>query len=274
MPSPFPGVDPYLEAQGLWADFHSKFINVWQEALLEKLPPGYDARLNEHVYLVHDHEEPGKLIIPDVAIEQLPDTGGGTAVAVGTRVETEIVTLPVPYEVRESYIEIRKHPERTLVAVLELLSPTNKGSERAAYLEKRDEILVSTVHLVEVDLLIRGRRLPMSRRRRPAHYHALTGRGDERPRCRLHSWSIRDPLPTVGIPLAEPGLEVPSDLGEVFRTAWQRGRYERAIDYARPLDLRFQEQDLKWIRDQLSHTAETAPRRAAPANDSNQSGKK
>lgn len=118
MPSPFPGVDPYLEAQGLWADFHSEFISAWRSALLDQLPPGYDARVGEHVYIVHDHDEPGRLIIPDVAIEQLPDAAdsGGAAVAVETGVGTHVVTLPIPYEVRESYIEIRKHPERTLVA--------------------------------------------------------------------------------------------------------------------------------------------------------------
>jgi hypothetical protein len=180
--------------------------------------------------------------------------------------------VPVPYEVQESYIEIRKHPERTLVAVLELLSPTNKGSERAAYLKKRDEILASTVHLVEVDLLVRGKRLPMSRRRRPAHYYALTGRGDERPRCRLHSWSVRAPLPTIGIPLAEPGREVPSDLGEVFRTAWQRGRYERALDYSQPLQLPLNEQDLKWIHEQLARGAEKTA--AGAADESSKPGEK
>ena len=268
MPSRFPGVDPYLEAQGLWADFHSEFISAWRSALLDQLPAGYDARVGEHVYIVHDHDEPGKLIIPDVALEQLPDPAdGGTAVAVQAGVGTHVVTLPIPYEVRESYIEIRKHPERTLVAVLELLSPTNKGPERASYLKKRDELLVARVHLVELDLLILGQRLPISGQLPPANYYAFVARGDARPQCRLHCWGVRNPLPTVGIPLAEPGREVPSDLGEVFRTAWQRGRYERVIDYSQPLQLPLHEQDLMWTRELIGQGG-TSPRAATGADKS------
>ena len=40
-PSPFPGMDPYLEDPAFWPDFHSTFVNYWREALVEQLPVSF-----------------------------------------------------------------------------------------------------------------------------------------------------------------------------------------------------------------------------------------
>ena len=57
---------------------------------------------------------------------------------------------------------------RKLVAVIEFLSPTNKrGLERKKYLRKRERILLSSVHLLEIDLLRKGKRCQCARRCRP-----------------------------------------------------------------------------------------------------------
>src|SRR5262245_30844952 len=100
MTSPFPGVDPFLEAQGFWPDFHATFINYWREALAEVLPDHYEARIVERLNLVDEEEA------------------------------------------RETFIEIRHRPERRLVAVLELLSPSNKEEPgRRSSLDKRNALL-------------------------------------------------------------------------------------------------------------------------------------
>ena len=52
MPNRFPGVDPYLESQGFWPDFHARFVNYWCEVLAAKLPENYEARIDERVNLV------------------------------------------------------------------------------------------------------------------------------------------------------------------------------------------------------------------------------
>lgn len=55
MPSPFPGMDPYLESPKHWSDFHYRFIAHWCEILNEHLPRRYAARVEERVRLVR-HE--------------------------------------------------------------------------------------------------------------------------------------------------------------------------------------------------------------------------
>ena len=65
----------------------------------------------------------------------------------------------------ERWIEIKRLPDRSLVTVIEILSPTNKiGSGRAEYIEKRKEWIRQPIHLVEIDLLLGGQRLPMGGR--------------------------------------------------------------------------------------------------------------
>ena len=97
---------------------------------------------------------------------------------------------------RESYIEILYHPDRSLVAVLELLSPANKEYPgRTEYLAKRMALLHQDVHLAELDLLLGGRRLPMQRPLPPADYYYFVARGEHRPDCQVFSWTLRQPLP-------------------------------------------------------------------------------
>ena len=43
MPSPFPGMDPFLENPAFWTDFHFTFINYWREALADTLPDEFEA---------------------------------------------------------------------------------------------------------------------------------------------------------------------------------------------------------------------------------------
>src|SRR5487761_1279675 len=131
MPSRFPGVDPYLEGSGLWRDFHHEFITAWRGALRRTLPKHYEARIDEEIQLVDLSSGSGRQILPDVAVER---RGGPSAlpVARSRRSSQEPFTLPLPIEeeeVRESWIEIYHRPDRSLVAVLEILSPTNKRGD-------------------------------------------------------------------------------------------------------------------------------------------------
>ncbi|MGH7127080.1 MAG: DUF4058 family protein [Planctomycetaceae bacterium] len=240
MPSPFPGVDPFLESQGLWPDFHSEFVSSWRNALLDRLPPSYDARLDERVWLerIGDDDEAADLVLPDVAV----------AAAVEVLIEPVTVSLPGFVEVREPYIRITKREDRSLVAILELLSPSNKHNPGfGQYVEKRNEIIGSTVHLIELDLLIGGQRLPMARPLPPAHYYALISRGDRRPDSTVYAWTVRHCLPTIPVPLLSPDPDVTINLNAVFATAWQRGRYERAINYTERPELSLAEPHLRWV---------------------------
>jgi hypothetical protein len=68
VPSPFPGMDPYLETPDLWPDVHSNLIIGCQEALNHAIRPNYVARVELRVYISND-DDPVRQIIPDARIE-------------------------------------------------------------------------------------------------------------------------------------------------------------------------------------------------------------
>jgi hypothetical protein len=45
MPRPFPGIDPYLEAQGFWEGFHQRLMTYYCDALNDNLSESYIAGL-------------------------------------------------------------------------------------------------------------------------------------------------------------------------------------------------------------------------------------
>ena len=248
MPSPFPGMDPYLEDPAFWPDFHHRFIDDWCEAVAELLPEPYEARLDERVNLVQMSPEVIKLIYPDVSVSKGPLAASPSASAGGTLL-VEPVTIPHEFleEIRDTRIEILHRPERALVAVLEMLSPANKtGDGFQEYRAKRKTILLQKVHLVELDLLVGGNRLPLARPLPVADYYAFVSRGDQRPNCAVYCWSVRQPLPVIPIPLRAPDGDVLIDLGKVFQRTFERGRYARSLGYGQPLSAPLNERDAGW----------------------------
>jgi hypothetical protein len=165
--------------------------------------------------------------------------------------------LPDHYEarldervIRETRIDILHRPDRSLVAVLELLSPTNKTGEGfQEYRAKRKAVLQQKVHLVEVDLLVGGTRLPHSRPLPVRDYFVYLSRADNRPYCEVHSWNVRQPLPTIPIPLKAPDADVWIDLGKVFQVTFERGRYARSLAYGAPLPAPFGQENSQWAMD-------------------------
>src|SRR5207244_1761127 len=130
---------------------------------------------------------------------------------------------------------------------IEVLSPTTKvGEGLAEYRRKRRQTIRQKVHLVEFDFLLGGQRLPMDRPLPRGDYYALVARAERRPDCEVYAWAIRDPLSRIPIPLLAPDPDVVLDLGAVFATAYERGRYPRLIDYSAPLSLVRKTADRAW----------------------------
>ena len=262
MASPFPGMDPFLESPAHWPDFHARFINYWCEAVADLLPTNYSARIGERMYLVErpvngtPADETRQRGGPDVAVERrtaapaaavAPPAAVATTAAVAT---LEPVTIPLLLldEERETYIEILHRPDRTLVAVLELLSPANKEQPgRGLYLAKRNALLRQNAHLVELDLLIGGQRLPMGAPLPAAHYYAFVSRVERRPDCQVYHWTLPQVLPTIPIPLRPPDADVAINLQAVFTTTYERGRYRPEVDYQAEAPVRVDEATCTWI---------------------------
>ncbi|MEX2138367.1 MAG: DUF4058 family protein [Pirellulales bacterium] len=239
MPRSLNSIDPYVEDQGYWRDFHLRFLNACADALAEAVPESYEPRLEEEIKLIsHGVEEVAvRKALPDVAILRgdsvEPSGRGGGGVAT---LEPVTVELPVVAEVREAWIEIYRRPGRELVTVIEVLSPSNKDDrDRELYLAKRNALLIQKVHLVELDFLLRGERLPMRRRLPTGDFYALVSRHERRPKSDVYVWRRDEPLPPIPIPLKAPDPDVTLDLAAVYKTAYERGRYAKSIDYSRPL---------------------------------------
>ncbi len=254
MPNPFPGMDPYLEHPAHWPDFHATFINYWREALRAALPGHYTARIGERVYLREAPPGTRRLISPDVAVERQPGPPAPAPARSSAAATLEPVTVPLimPEEARETYIEILHRPDRSLVAVLEMLSPANKEEPgRSDYLVKRNALVRQNVHLVEIDLLLGGQRLPLREALPDGNYYAFVSRAERRPDCGVYAWPLPQALPPIPIPLRPPDDDVFIDLGAVFATAFERGDYAREIDYGLPPPVRVPDELLMWIGTRL-----------------------
>jgi len=252
MSSPFPGMDPYLEDPAFWSDFHVEFIVCMRRALNQVLPDNYEASINERTALVEASLPDTRVVLPDLAVTRR-DGASYPAAQVAGGVAIEPISVPIlsEEEVREVWIEIYHRPERDLVAVLELLSPSNKaGSGRAEYLAKRRAVLRQSVHLVELDLLVGGQRIvtaPLPR----GDYVAIVARAHRRPDGEVYAWSVRSPLPKIPVPLQAPDPDVPLDLQAAFSNAYEGARYGRRIDYDRPLQAPLAEDDRQWAQQRV-----------------------
>jgi hypothetical protein len=252
-------MDPYLEDPAFWSDFHATFINYWREAVADRLPDHYEARIDERVNLVELPSERGRRFQPDVAITQRPaPSGGAPAVSGVATLEPIVVPLLIEEETRETYIQVLHRRDRTLVAVLELLSPANKEEpDRSTYLARRNTLLHHDVHLVELDLLLKGQRIPLGDAYPAGDYFALVADATRRPDCDVYAWTMRQPLPPIPIPLRPPDAAVWIDLAAVFAITYERGRYAPSIDYTQPPPISLRGDDLSWARERAQSSAAT-----------------
>ena len=256
MPSPFPGMNPYLEQPDVWHDFHESFMPHVRDELAAQVDPRYIVKIDEHVFI---HELSGEqrwlLGRADVSV------GRGSAHAdVGTAPATAVCEAPAEGYVpaidseRLALVEIRDRRDRQLVTVIELLSPANKrpGGDRDQYLTKRHEVLRSTAHLVEIDLLRGGQRPPLEQLP-PCDYYVMISRSQLRPRVGLWPLQLRDRLPVIPIPLREPDPDAQLDLQQVLHEIYDKARYATYIYDASP-EPPLSAEDEAWAKRQKEQT--------------------
>src|SRR5262245_50702668 len=129
MPSPFPGLDPFIEAQE-WEDFHHELISAIRQALMPQVVPRYVVRVEKRVYLQHQVEAPcefgrGEGLILERRDE--PVAAALTAAGAGSGLAEPVwLTLPMPEEQEEAFLTIRLRETLEIISVIEVLSPTNK----------------------------------------------------------------------------------------------------------------------------------------------------
>src|SRR5207248_1536119 len=117
MPSPFPGMDPYIEGQG-WANFHFRFIASISDALLPVLRPRYALVIEERVYLERDAESHSHTRPDITVVDEGGFPHGGERRGVATLEKPIIVTLPMPEEIREHYLAVRDRAAGDVITVI------------------------------------------------------------------------------------------------------------------------------------------------------------
>jgi len=248
-------MDPYLENPALFPGIHSRMVVYMADQMAPLLRPRYIASTGERVYVEEPVERP---IVPDVWVRRTRPEGGGVAVLDAAVVDEPTVVEVPDIEIREPYIEILdRESGMRVVTVIELVSPTNKyaGSGRVAYVTKQQEVRYSTTHLVEIDLLRFGPHvLAVSEaqvRGRFAYDYLISVSRAVEPRSRfeVYSWTVRQPLPRIRVPLAGDDPDVKLDIRAALEQAYEAGSYGERIDYHAPCEPPLERDDQAWAEE-------------------------
>lgn len=249
MPSPFPGMDPYLEGS-LWTTVHSNLIEEIGRQLAPKLRPKYLVRTVRRFVL----DWPEELVIttqgryPDVGIISThePALAYGAETAVAPPLPLQIPTL-MSERVPITSLEIRDTDTKELVTAIELLSPANKrGRGYEEYIEKREGLLHSRAHLLEIDLLRQGQRVPMQRPLPPAPYFIFLSRTEKRPMTDVWPLQLDKPLPTIPVPLLPGDSDITFNLQSALTTIYDLYSYDLSIDYTQPPKPALADETARW----------------------------
>jgi hypothetical protein len=221
MPSPFPGMDPYLENEILWPLFHHQLVLCLYQLLLPGLVDRYRARVSQRMY----------------------------------GIEHALFTSVVREDHHEDYIEIRQRNDGRLVTMLDVVSPLNKTSSsgRAAYLGKRKEGRAANANLVELDLVLQGHpTLEYSRDGLPDWDYAVTvTRAGQPERYEIYTATLQKKLPRFRLPLAADDRDTVLDLHTAFSRCYDQGGFANKIDYSTDPQTSLSVEDKQWLDEVL-----------------------
>jgi hypothetical protein len=256
MPSPFPGMDPYLEDPAGWSGVHLGLLYAIHAELNRVLPDGVRARMDQFVWVREDGESGGRR--PDVFIpEPPPGTRAGAAVAEQVSAPTVRGTLPRGRKRVHRRVQIVTARGEQVLTVLEVVSPSNKagGDDGEAYAQKRREYLGS-VNFVEIDLLRAGGRRALSRPEPPTtDYYVFSCRAAEYPATAVWAFNVRDEFPVVPVPVSPKYPDAPLRLRAALDRMYDDGKYGTDTDYSSPPTPPLDRHDAEWAADLLKKHA-------------------
>src|SRR5262245_13271043 len=221
MPSPFPGMDPFLEDDKLWPSFQHQLVSCLYQILLPGLVDRYRARVGQRQYAT----------------------------------EQALFTSVIREEHTEEYIEIRQRNNSKLVTLVDVVSPANKttGAGRQAYLDKRREGRAAGASLVEIDLVLQGQpMLEYSRENLPDWDYAVTVTRSTQPeRYEIYTATLQKRLPRFRLPLASDDRDTVLDLHAAFARCYDQGDFASKIDYKRDPATSLSDEDRQWLDEAL-----------------------
>ena len=251
-------MNPYLEQSLFWSEFHNRLIVELSNALVPSLRPKYYIAVETRTYT--DEGEELLLGIPDALILSSPESQStepdreSSGVAVQSPIQ---VRLPMPTEVRERYLEVREVGTNTVVTIIEILSAKNKrkGKGRTAYENKRQRVLASLSHLVEIDLLRGNLPMPMMGKAEKMDYRIVVSRAFSRPVADLYGFSLREAIPDFPLPLQPEDEELTVNLQDASAHVYDFGSYDVRLDYRQPVPPpALSKSDQQWVDELLGNT--------------------
>jgi len=225
-------MDPYLEGSE-WGSFYIELSVEIRRRLSAQLSSKYSVRAMRRFIM----EMPESVVIsrrdiyPDTAV--IHETAPVWTAPAPPR-PVQVATL-LPQEIPHYVVEIYAADKKELVTSIEVLSPANKrGKGYFEYLEKRVAILQSRVHLIEIDWLRRGHRVPMDDSLPQAPYYIFLSRAQKRPILDVWPIQIHSKLPTIPVPLLPEDEDVRLDCQQMFDDLYESLGFAETIDYSQP----------------------------------------
>jgi hypothetical protein len=226
MPSPFPGMDPYIEDAKRWPLFRHQFVASLYQVLLPGLVDRYRARVATRSY----------------------DT------------ELPLFTSIIRETQNEEYIELRDRSDGKLVTLIDVVGIANRTTTvgREQYLATRSQAESLRAAIVEIDLLTQGKpMLDYPRDNLPDLDYSLTVTRPAAPgKFEIYTITVNKRLPKFRIPLAIDDKDAALELQDVFRRAYDLAGLSSIIDYRTPLpaDVKFGTATRDWIQTLLNHS--------------------
>jgi hypothetical protein len=257
MSSPFPGIDPYLESSLFWSAFHNRLIVAIADYLAPSLRPKYYVEIETRIYTTVDDDSllvgiPDNIVFSSTKTIENKNQSSQTVVTIP---KPKQVLLPIPQEVKERYLEVREIETGEVITAIEILSPKNKqaGQGRNSYETKRQAILGSLTHLVEIDLLRGGRSMFMIGEALNTDYYILVSRTENRPLADFYGFSLQDYIPSFILPLRPGDQEPIVEMQSIINGVYDRAGYDLRIDYTQtPPPPALSEVDLDWLKQRIS----------------------
>ncbi|MBC6478056.1 MAG: DUF4058 family protein [Hormoscilla sp. GM7CHS1pb] len=217
MPSPFPGMNPYLENPRFWHQIHKWLTILIAEIMNQKICPKYWVSVEERVYKTTEDDD-GMLTV------------------------------------KEWYLEVVEVGTEEVITVIEILSPKNKqaGEGRKSYMKKREKVLGSSTHLIEIDLLRQGKPMPMLNQDLKTHYRIVVNRSYTLPRADLYAFNLQQEIPSIPLPLQKEDEEPLIPLQSLLHTLYDRGSYDLRVDYQKKPTPALSAADDTWVNQVLS----------------------
>lgn len=221
MPSPFPGMDPYLEDEKFWPAFHHQLVASLYQVLLPGLVDRYRAKVIQRCYVT---EEP-------------------------------LFTSVLRQNRAEEVIEVRQRTDGRLVTLVDIVCPTNKllPQGRQAYHDTRRQARSSHASIVEIDLVLSGQPLlDYSRDGLPEWDYAVTVTRSTQPdRYEIYTSTLSKRLPRFKVPLASDDRDTVLDLQATFARAYDQGNFSTLIAYDGRPSVKMTDAQLHWVDDWL-----------------------